>query len=545
MSLASTSTVDVRNGGSDTANGGTFTFGATLTADGAATLANTTAPVFTSASYSFVAGDVGAWLFIQSGSNWIPGWYQIASVAGGAATLTATIGSAVLYTTTTTLGIFSSAVPAAISTVAGCASVASPTAAHWTVDYSQQTAVQFAPTTYSSPSSSAGPVMNWSGATKAMIGNGVMIPSGVTNATAGYYQILSAVAGTSISLDRNWNTSTVTTGGAAIGIGGGFASDGAAAAIALSQNIVFTAYNASVYPITSASTNISNGAISSASNVIWCGYNTSRFLGNTDANKPTLQIAPSTSGVTIWAANTPIIMNMIMDGNSNTTSKAGAVVMTFHNCTFKNFTGGVLIAGGLLSYCQITGCSTVIPISTGTIAQYCEAFANTVTPFSGSFVGCLSYNNTGATTDGFVVAASGSCRDCVSYGNGRYGFSSSGVLANCIAEANTNVGFQNTSATLIAILLNCGSYNNSARSATTGGLVLDLNPIVNTTGSFFVSPGANNFALNNTANQGALARVAAFPSIFPTGVTNNYADVGAAQSEFSTSAGGAPIFLVG
>ena len=44
-------------------------------------------------NYSFVAGDVGSLLFIKSGTNWIPGWYPIASVLAGVATLNAAIGA--------------------------------------------------------------------------------------------------------------------------------------------------------------------------------------------------------------------------------------------------------------------------------------------------------------------------------------------------------------------------------------------------------------------------------------------------------------------
>lgn len=75
--------------------------------NGAATNATTASPVFTSASYTFVSADVGAYLFIKSGVNWTPGSYLIVSVAAGAATLSGQ-----------------------------CATVASPTAATWGVDYS-------------------------------------------------------------------------------------------------------------------------------------------------------------------------------------------------------------------------------------------------------------------------------------------------------------------------------------------------------------------------------------------------------------------------
>src|SRR5271165_3169872 len=99
MAVTSGSICEVEHGGSDTTSSGYFdpSQGANGFTDGAATSANTTSPVFTSASYTFVAGDVGAWLFIYSGSGWYTGWYKIVSVASNAATLDGTGSHCVAY----------------------------------------------------------------------------------------------------------------------------------------------------------------------------------------------------------------------------------------------------------------------------------------------------------------------------------------------------------------------------------------------------------------------------------------------------------------
>jgi hypothetical protein len=59
-------------------------------------------------------------------------------------------------------------------------------------------------------------------------------------------------------------------------------------------------------------------------------------------------------------------------------------------------------------------------------AYSCTAIANTITGFqaatTGCLVGCLSANNTGATTDGIIGAAGATIWACTSYGNGRHGF---------------------------------------------------------------------------------------------------------------------------
>jgi len=113
-------------------NGGGFNpananFAADLTTD--TNTGNTASPIVSSASYNFVAGDVGHWVFIQSGTNWTPGWYLIASVAANKATLTAGVGTAVLYGTSSTGANYQR--PNGLNTAAGCATVGTPTSGVW------------------------------------------------------------------------------------------------------------------------------------------------------------------------------------------------------------------------------------------------------------------------------------------------------------------------------------------------------------------------------------------------------------------------------
>jgi len=51
------------------------------------------APSVTSASYTFVAGDIGNDIVITSGTNWTPGTYNIVNVVAGAAVLNAAVGT--------------------------------------------------------------------------------------------------------------------------------------------------------------------------------------------------------------------------------------------------------------------------------------------------------------------------------------------------------------------------------------------------------------------------------------------------------------------
>lgn len=182
----------------------------------AATDANTSAPVITSASYTFVAADVGHWVYVVSGTNWTPGWYQIASVNGGAATLTAGVGTGVIRTNDVWTA----------STVAGCATVASPTSGSLLIDYSQATATRQQFTNLGSANGSSNITDNSANGlmTSSMVGNLIHITAG-TNFTVGWYEITAFVNSNTLTLDRSphgANTASVGTGyvGGALSLGG-------------------------------------------------------------------------------------------------------------------------------------------------------------------------------------------------------------------------------------------------------------------------------------------------------------------------------------
>lgn len=217
--LRATATANMQNGGGF--NPGSANF---LT-DLAATVANTAAPVVTSASYTFLAGDVGAWVYVKSGTSWTPGWYQIASVGGGAATLTAGVGTAIQVTNS----IYGT------NTVAGCATVTSPTAGTWGIDYSQQNAAQFNLTNVTTAGVNA--ILLSASAANSMLGNVVNIISG-TNFVPGWYEVTSVSLGVSITLDRN-----CTTGAGALGVvnvGGALDLNSAASPDAFFEGVVTT-----------------------------------------------------------------------------------------------------------------------------------------------------------------------------------------------------------------------------------------------------------------------------------------------------------------
>lgn len=169
---------------------------------------NTSSPVVSSASYNFAAGDVGAWLYIQSGTNWTPGWYKIASVATNKATLSAGVGQALQQSNNRF----------ATNTVAGCATTGTPTGGTFMIDYSQQNSAQASFTNLGSASSSTTLTDNSSGGkfTPVMVGNLIHITAG-TNFTPQWYEIISVTDANNVVLDRTPNSGTATTGTGKVG----------------------------------------------------------------------------------------------------------------------------------------------------------------------------------------------------------------------------------------------------------------------------------------------------------------------------------------
>ena len=161
---------------------------------------------------------------------------------------------------------------------------------------------------------------------------------------------------------------------------------------------------------------------------------------------------------------------------------------------------------------------------------------------------CLSYNNTGAYSDGFLVNVSACIMNCTAYGNGRYGFQfpndSGDFVVNCIAEFNGTFGFSSGGGSWSSsMLLNNADYNNASGGYDIGLLIRKVGAITGT-GSFFVNAAGSDFRLNNNAGCGALLRGLSVPSIFTDAalLTSSYPDIGAAQSQ--AVAGGSNFFLI-
>ena len=289
--------------------------------DATATSATGNAPVISSASYNFVAGDVGAWVYVKSGTNWTAGWYVISSVAANAATVNATIGAAV----TLTNGIY------ATNTVAGVATVASPTGGTFGVDYSQGTAAILAITDAVSTASTTVTSVG-AGMRRSFIGNGFHLASGTGTPTAGWYEVVNYTNTTTIVLDAVSGTYTA-----------GVAKIGGALSLASSDDAVFelavsSATAATIFNVKGSATAYTLGgtvSITAAGNAAWpiriIGYTTKPGDACTGTSRPTFDCgaASFTLGSTWWA------VNMIFTGTADGVL-IGATSTVFSNIKLTN-----------------------------------------------------------------------------------------------------------------------------------------------------------------------------------------------------------------
>jgi hypothetical protein len=394
-------------------------------------------------------------------------------------------------------------------------------------DYSQQDSAQYSfADLASSNATNASPSVTSASHTfvSSDVGNILRITAG-TNWTAGAYQIVSVSAGAAV-LDKACGSAASVSSGSYV-VGGAFASPGLVSAFAVSGNIAYIKNGS--YTITSASTGVANGCIGSWTGGLVIGYNTTRTITNTDSSRPTLTLSGVSSATMVSSSARQLILN----GNSEAVSR-GTVAIAM-DCTFQNFTNSA--STGIAIRCHATGCATVAVFTgscywctatnnsiasfapNGGVCANCIAWANTATAFSSTaivtYINCIAYGNTGATTDGFATGTTNASAwvNCISEGNGRNGFN---------LNANTSRHH---------LMINCAHYNNGTNVANS---YFEVSTIA-LSGSPFVDASTQDFRLNNTASAGASLRAAGYPATWAQASASmaNYLDIGAAQHQDS------------
>lgn len=535
MALAATSVYQMQaSAAASNVNGGGFNpANASFPTDYTATSATGNAPVLSSASYSFVAGDVGAWVYVKAGTNWLPGWYQISSVAGGAATVNATIGAAVRFTVA---GNY------VINTTAGVASVASPTGGTVGVDYSQQDAAEFALTGLTS--AGVGAIILTASSTVSMIGNFINIASG-TNFTAGFYEIASVSAGVSLTTDRDCTS--------------GVGADGVAKVGGALVNVT-TAF--STTPISgnhiwikdgdyAISASLGGAAGSNSFAVTWEGYSSIRSDGPTTvATMPKLTFA----GGTGWAISGSRYyfkhLNMEGDFGGTILSLAGTLNCAYRcrvvNASSNPAAFGIIATGSGVIECEVSspGGTAIAPDSGRAQIVGCYIYdslygiitSQTSNPLT--VVGNVFHNN---TTADLAFGAANNAPTLI-MGNTFYGnlatpagigvsfgaaFSETMILLNNIFCGKTT-GIAVTTGSTTAIIEEYNNFfGNTANSSgyTVHGSATFLDPE-------FVDADNGNFAIGT--NLRGLAR----PRVFPGELSESISDLGAVQSGLGGSSGG-------
>ena len=423
------------------------------------------------------------------------------------------------------------------------------TIANHGTDYSQQDAANTVGNNISTTDAVAAGTTTITSATasftSAIIGNVIYLAGGTGSLAATRVQVTAFTNSTTVTVDATVAAGT----GITMNIGGALLSPAIAAANKVAGNTVWI--KSGTYSITTASTNVAGGCVSDAVGgavVGWEGYGSTRGdLGTA----PVLQAGNAISTFTIFtitggsAAGT-ITRNITVDGANLTGSQGFNLARrgTHYQLTAKNCKniGINTAASNILVKCvatNITGGAEAILTSQ---AYFCEAYSNTVTGFATNITGsvywcCLSYGNSGGTSDGFLLGQEHVCVGCVAYNNGRDGFrwgsTESSIAINCIAEgtnAASTTGFNATSAAIGAAVtrITCAAYNNATNVSAniTGPSVGN----VTGTSTFFVNANSNNFALNSISTGGGLLRALGIPGTFPAGTSVGYIDIGALQS---------------
>jgi hypothetical protein len=532
-------------GGSDTANGGGFDPGnANFPTDGAVSSANTATPTISSASYTFVSGDIGARVFIKSGTNSTPCWAEITAVNAGVATLDCAIGHCPLYVAP----FFER-----LNTVVGCGTAASLSSITFGVDYSLQNSPRTAIT--AGTAAGSGSTITDSSIGKNWVGNAIQMTGG-TNVTTGTFFVTSTST-TTATLDRAVTTGA--TSNAAGGMGGAKASPGLVAGLLVTNNGVI--HKQGTYTLTSSSANVAGGRVAiGVAQVKWIGF--ANYPGD-NGTKPIIH-AGAITGITVFGINAFCchIENVEVNGNSGAsnigfgTSSGWGSTLQFtlaRNCpnrhyelNNRNLAIGIRAEGG-------SGIG-VLTANDGTLyACYIKSVTNTgfYQRHGNSAYFCIAH----ACTVGFLSEADapalvvhGTAYKCTSHGfsNGEGTDPLAGVnWINCASISNTGRGFHGGVAMSMRAI-NPVTYNNTA------GASLNVH-MVNATalsGDPFVDGDNGDFRLNNTAGAGALMRATAsaqvaWPTIWP-GLANslNFADLGTVQAA-PAAPGGAQLIGVG
>jgi len=437
-------------------------------------------------------------------------------------------------------------------------------------DWSQQNAAQYALTNGSATTGSA--TINTTSAVADMVGNITYVAGGTGSITGGWYQILSQVTGTSITLDRS--TGLVTGTGVTLNIGG-------ALDLWATAEPLLTAGMTLWIKATGTTTLTTNFILSATGDstsgpITVAGYHTTR--GDHDGTRPIFTSATNSVDIVRNAASSNLVFRIF--DNLEISSTAGTpgngftggtvsglgLFWKISNCYIHGVKNGVI--GDVLTYNQLTNLTVVnseITGCTNDAVLNCDKM---------TFDGCYLHGNSGYGVEYKTVGRTTTnsaypvvFRNTVVYSNslgGIYIQSAAGGaatngpyldVARCVIRGNTNDGIQIAIANgklVILALENNKIYGNSGYgvnitnaaamifvnrnnaygsntsgprnnlAAGTNDVTLTADPDTNASG--------NDFTNNSTAGGGAACKASGFPGSIPGLAAAGFSDIGALQA---------------
>ncbi len=397
-----------------------------------------------------------------------------------------------------------------------------------------------------------------------MIGNIAYVAGGTGTITGGWYQIISQVTGTSITLDRS--TGLVTGTGVTINVGGSLATPGLAASIAtVAGIIIWVRYSSTSYSMTTATPGsggpvvMSNNSFSVAT--IIQGYDQTR--GDRTGNLPKLSwasVSAPGSNTYIYSQtnnSTTIFANLAADGNTVTKvsgfvgpgSSAGIRVQfnncAAYNCIGSSSTGGFVLFDNSANACYANNCVTGFSATSTSISLFdcrslsCATGFNLSSTIGSCVTKCLATGGgTGFTTSQNCTLNNCTADSCVTSGFVNSSLGVGNTYNSCIASNMSGGGGVGFTVGSGDIMMNCASYNNTTEISGTPSIKIGM--ILNaafTGGQPYVAAGSD-FRPNATAGAGALLRATGIGVFGQTDAI----DIGAVQH--TDSGGSTYIFQV-
>lgn len=331
-------------------------------------------PTVTATNYNFVNDDIGHYLFIQSGTSWRPGYYQITGIANTSAIVNA-IGSSTIQANNQQ------------GYLDGVSTTASVSSGRWAIDYTRKPTARLA---YNDLILSTSSIVSSIGNsfTPAMTGNTLRILSG-TGFTPGFYSITSSSTGFTAALDRSAGIQGSTGGTGYLG--------GALASVtgAYIGGTTIVDDKTIIYVKNDGTYNWSSSIYVPGNTFSPCihGYGNLR----TDNQKVTVNLGANSTY--IYRPNHVLkLFNFIFDGQNNTNTYGVNIPSTFyliHNCEFKNMVGNIGSAYAIKSLfenCSLPGAKTYLEcVISGCATTYSALI------YDASIIESLVMNNTAPT----------------------------------------------------------------------------------------------------------------------------------------------------